>query len=316
MRHLCPAIALGWWCVAAVGSAAAQTPAAGVPAGTREATVDFDIPAQPMAAALNRWAVQADAQVFVDPGPIARLLAPAVKGSLTPRQALRVLLGRSNLQVTRGANGVYVIKPRAAVVAAPEPAEPASPPPPAAAPAPPPVLTAHAGEGPWAVGLAGDYAQDGGTSSGGASAALTGEYFITDHFAASLAVTSPRDHSFEVPGITGVPAYGARARLQSSALKLRYYFAPESRLRAYVSAGFGVTTLSDPKGVTGLDRVTVGPAAEAGLAVRLSPHWLLDGAVGWTQVRPGVAGNPRSIHLDPVDFRLGVSYRFGGEAQR
>ena len=53
--------------------------------GTRSAgasaAIDFDIPSQPMAAALNSWAVQANAQVFVDPGPVAHLIAPAVKGS-------------------------------------------------------------------------------------------------------------------------------------------------------------------------------------------------------------------------------------------
>src|ERR1700734_1265356 len=81
-----------------------------------DAPVEFDIPSQPMAAALNAWAVQANTPVFVDPGPVAHLLAPAIKGSLTPRQALRALLARSRLQVSQGANGVFVIKPRPTAV--------------------------------------------------------------------------------------------------------------------------------------------------------------------------------------------------------
>src|SRR5580698_5215335 len=89
------AATLAWLCAAAGGLMPAQ--AATAPATPADARVEFDIPSQPMAAALNAWAVQANTQVFVDPGPVARLKAPAVKGSLTPRQALRALLARSNL---------------------------------------------------------------------------------------------------------------------------------------------------------------------------------------------------------------------------
>ena len=132
------AVTMAWLCSSGLGAttAQAQTPAT-APNGTRDAAIDFDIPAQPMASALNNWAVQANAQVFVDPAPVAHLMAPAVKGSLTPRQALRALLARSNLQVAQGANGVFVIKPRQAVVAAPAPVPPAATPAEVAAPPPP-----------------------------------------------------------------------------------------------------------------------------------------------------------------------------------
>src|SRR5580692_12271059 len=103
------AAAAAWLCSGYWPTAQAQTPAAVAPAGRREASVVFDIPSQPMASALNSWAVQANAQVFVDPGPVAHLIAPAVSGSLTPRQALRALLAHSRLQVAQGANGVFVI---------------------------------------------------------------------------------------------------------------------------------------------------------------------------------------------------------------
>jgi outer membrane protein W len=308
------AMTVAWLCstVLSPTMARAQTPATAAGNAARDAAVDFDIPAQPMAAALNSWAVQADAQIFVDPGPVAHLMAPAVKGTLTPRQALRALLGRSNLQVAQGANGVFVIKPRLAVIAAPEAAAPVGAPPESVAtpPAAPPALTARDREGPWMLGLDLRYAQDSGAASGGASAAVAGEYFFTDHVAASIAVTSPRTHFFAVPD-TPAPGYRATARLQSSVLGLRYYVAPEQRVRAYLGAGIDVTTLSDSNGVTGLDRVTVGPAVEAGVDISFSPHWLLDAAAGWAQVRPGVAGNPQGIRLDPVTFGLGFVYRFG-----
>ena len=313
------AVTLAWLCSSGFGSTTvqAQTPATAAPNGTRDAAIDFDIPAQPMAAALNNWAVQANAQVFVDPAPVAHLMAPAVKGTLTPRQALRALLARSNLQVTQGANGVFVIKPRQAVVAAPAPATPAATtaeeavPPPAAPPGPP---SARAVEGPWMVGMATEYLRDNGTARAGAAAAVAGEYFITDQVTAAIAVTMPRTHSFEVPAGSAVPAGRAGARLLSSTLSLKYYFAPDQRLRPYLGAGIDVTTLYGANGVAGLDRVTAGPAVEAGLDFSLNPHWLLNAGVGWAQVHPHAGSPGRAIHLDPVQFGLGFAYRFGGSA--
>ncbi len=275
-------------------TAQAQTPATAASNGTRDATIDFDIPAQPMAAALNSWAVQANAQVFVDPGPVAHLMAPAVKGTLTPRQALRALLGRSRLLVSQGADGVFVIKPRPVVAAAPAPAMPAASTP-AGAPPPPSAsgpLTARASEGPWQVHLGAEYERDRGAATGGPTAALGGEYFITDQVAGALAVTAARTHTID----------RASVRVQSSTLSLKYYFAPDARLRPYLGAGINVATLYDADGVAGVDRVGVGPAAAAGVDFSLSPHWLLNAEVGWAQVRP---------HLDPVQFGVGFVYRFG-----
>ena len=147
---------------------------------------------------------------------------------------------------------------------------------------------------------------------------MAGEYFITEHLAAAIAVIMPRTHTFEVPAGSAAPAGRAGARLLSSTLSLKYYFAPDQRLRPYLGAGMDVTTLYGANGVAGLDRVTAGPAVEAGLDFSLNPHWLLNAAVGWAQVRPGTAGSPgRAIHLDPVQFGLGFAYRFGaGKAQR
>jgi outer membrane protein W len=268
-----------------------------------------------MASALNNWAVQANAQVFVDPGPVAHLMAPAVKGTLTPRQALRALIGRSNLQVAQGANGVFVIKPRQAVVAAPAPATPAATEPAGAAPAPaapPEPRTARASEGPWMVGVASEYALDSGAARSGASVAVAGEYFLTDHVSAAISMTAPRTHSFEVPGSAAMAAHRASARVQSSSLSLKYYLAPQSRLRAYLGAGIDVTTLHDANGVVGLERVTTGPTVAAGLDFSLSPHWMLNAGVGWAQVRPEAGSPGPQIHLDPVRFSLGFDYRFGG----
>ena len=266
-----------------------------------------------MAAALNAWAVQANTQVFVDPGPVAHLIAPAVKGTLTPREALRALLARSNLQVSQGANGVFVIKPRpAAVVAqqtpAPQSDAPEAPPPTLAQHEP---LTARAGAGPWLLGLSAEYSRDKGNATGGATAAVAGEYFITDHIAAALAVTVPRTHSFEVPATAAGAPYRASARLQSSTLTLKYYFAPEERWDPYLGAGVDITAFYGARGVVAVDRVSAGPSAEAGLDLRLNPRLMLNLALGWTQIQPTVGTTARrDIRLDPVQFGLGLVYRF------
>jgi hypothetical protein len=289
------ALAAAAWVISATGIPApilAQTPAA---QAASDAPVDFDIPSQPMAAALNAWAVQANAQLFVDPGPVATLTAPAVKGALPPRQALRALLSHSTLQVTQGADGVYLIKPRPLRAAAPKPLAPA----PAAeivpqGPVPAAPLTARDSDGPWLLRLDADFVSGDGGISGGGTAAVDGEYFVTDHVAGAVSVTLPRTYSWEAAG---------SARLQSSAVTLKYYFAPENRLRPYVGAGIDITALYD-RTAAGLDHATVGPAVEAGLDVRLDPHWMLNADVSWAQVRPGV------IHVDPVQFGLGVAYRF------
>jgi outer membrane protein W len=287
-----PALAavVAWLCAA---GGLVQAQAATAPPTPAEARVEFDIPAQPMAAALNAWAVQANTQVFVDPGPVAHLTAPAIKGSLTPRQALRALLARSRLQVSQGANGVFVIKPRPAALVVQKTPAPQSAAPEAAAPAvvareP---LTTRASEGPWLLGVLADYVRDSGNATRGATATVAGEYFITDHVAAALAVTAPRTHSFDDTG----------ARLQSSAMTLKYYFAPEGRWDPYMGGGVDVTALYGASRIAGLDRVSAGPVAEAGFDLRLNRHWMLNADLSWAQVRPAV---------DPLQFGLGFVYRF------
>jgi outer membrane protein len=221
---------------------------------------------------------------------------------LTPRQALRALLVHSNLQVSRGANGVFVIKPRALVATAPAPApaprpEPAATAPPAAS-AP---QSARESAGPWLLGASAVYSSDAGHARSGATLALNAEYFITDHVAAALDMTVPRTHSFD----------GGSARLQSSTVRLNYHFLPESTWDPYLGAGVNVTAIYEVKGVATLDHMTAGPSVEAGFDVRLNPHWLLSAAVSWAQVQPAASGlQGHDIRLDPVQFGLGFDYRF------
>ena len=78
------------------------------------APVAFDIPSQPLARALNSWAVQAGLQVFFEQVPVAGHTAPAVGGSGAPREALHSLLANSGLDFTQTKEGVFIVRPAAA----------------------------------------------------------------------------------------------------------------------------------------------------------------------------------------------------------
>lgn len=78
------------------------------------APVTFDIPSQPLARALNSWAVQAGAQLFFEQVPAAGHTAPAVGGSRAPREALHALLAHSGLDFMQDEGGAFVVRPVAA----------------------------------------------------------------------------------------------------------------------------------------------------------------------------------------------------------
>lgn len=66
------------------------------------------IPAQPLGDALNAWAQQSGAQLAVPQALVAGKVAPAVSGSLTPRQALDRLLTGSGLEASITGTDVVV----------------------------------------------------------------------------------------------------------------------------------------------------------------------------------------------------------------
>ena len=82
--------------------------------GDREVTID--IPAQPLASALNSLALQANLQMLFEQGPVAGLTAPAVTGSMTPEQALRTLLAGTNLEFVHNADGAIIVRTKAAEI--------------------------------------------------------------------------------------------------------------------------------------------------------------------------------------------------------
>jgi hypothetical protein len=76
--------------------------------------VQFDIPAQPLASALERYAVMADQTVLFSDALVAGRRSGAVRGRMTPRGALQALLAGTGLEADTaiGAGGsTFVLKP-------------------------------------------------------------------------------------------------------------------------------------------------------------------------------------------------------------
>ncbi|WP_336966555.1 TonB-dependent receptor [Sphingobium aquiterrae] len=68
-------------------------------AQTATDTVLFDIPSQPLSAALDQYARQAGRQILLPYDAAASLHSPRVRGRMTRREALRLLLGGSPLEI-------------------------------------------------------------------------------------------------------------------------------------------------------------------------------------------------------------------------
>lgn len=91
------ALSLAWSATALQAqTATAATPAAD--AGAPGTTQSFQLRAQPLAEALNHWARQTRMQLLVQQSLVVGKQAPAVVGTLSPREALAQLLAGSGLR--------------------------------------------------------------------------------------------------------------------------------------------------------------------------------------------------------------------------
>ena len=315
-----------------------------VPAFGQEsaAPVAFDIPTQPLASALNTWAVQAGAQVFFEQAPVAGVTAPAVSGTLAPREALHALLANSGLDFIQNDQGAYVVRPATLKVARHQvPAQPVAATAPAAAPPPPPPApaaprSARDEEGPWVLRLRGTYLDprhrsdqlnlpstpgtsvptDDTRTDHSWSPELDLEYYFNSYWSTELALNLPRVHDLNLRDSTYANGNVGDFRLAPNFLTIKYNFLPDSAFRPYIGAGINVTSFYDVNaGPFSLTRTTTGPAAQAGFDVHLSDHWLLNADVKWARVTPAVAFDGEKVGrmaVDPVLFGVGIGYRFGG----
>lgn len=109
---------------AALAVAAALALAAAPPSQAQNRpTADINIPALPLAQALNELARQAGRQLLVAPESVAGKTAPALRGRFDPLQALRSLLAGSGLEALEQPGGAFVVR-KVPEPAASEPAVP------------------------------------------------------------------------------------------------------------------------------------------------------------------------------------------------
>ena len=303
--------------------------------------VNFDIPAQPLASALNSWAVQANTQVFFEQGPVAGLTAPPISGSLPPREALHALLAHSGLEFVQNADGAFVVRPAVVKTARHTiPARPVAATEPAASTQTLPVMlaprSARDAEGPWELRLRGSYLdprhvsdalllpttpgsgvpRDDTRTDHSGSPELDLEYFFNSYWSTELALSLPEIHDLTLRDSTYADGTVGRFRLMPDFLTIKYNILPNGAFRPYIGAGINVTSFySVNAGPFGLTRTTTGPAAQLGFDVPLSEHWMLNADAKWARARPAIAfegGDVGRMNVDPVLLSVGIGYRFGG----
>lgn len=72
-------------------------------------SIAFNIPAQPLANALNIFSLQSRHQVLFDQAVVAGHTAPAISGNYTPRQALKILIAGTGLQINDSVAGAFAV---------------------------------------------------------------------------------------------------------------------------------------------------------------------------------------------------------------
>lgn len=97
-------------CIGMVSATALMAASAPAYAQQAEARRDFNIPAQPLASALNEFSRQSDAVVTAPARLTRQRSAPAVRGNYTPREALQALLAGSGLRYRIGSGGSFVVE--------------------------------------------------------------------------------------------------------------------------------------------------------------------------------------------------------------
>jgi vitamin B12 transporter len=94
-----------------VVSAASPPELEAATAGTQPHLITFDIPAMPLAEALQRFAQQVGQPLSFDRAVIGNVQSNAVSGRMTAEAALQRLLDRTNIGYRRSAKGVWLVGP-------------------------------------------------------------------------------------------------------------------------------------------------------------------------------------------------------------
>ena len=194
---------------------------------------------------------------------------------------------------------------------------------------------ALANDGTWGLGLRGVYADDRNQSdavpllaipSDGLqvndrwAAQFDAQYFLTPHWSGELDLTYPQSQDLRYSESGSASTVAGGFKEMPLVLTAKYHFLPGALLQPYLGAGvnwthFSSVNLAIPNGPLELRSWSVGPAIQAGLDWRLAPHLFANADLKWSSVQTDVdlcCVKVSEIHLDPLMFGVGVSYRFGG----
>jgi OOP family OmpA-OmpF porin len=323
-------------CLVAAAAYLGSAPPAGAQATAQDQPpVAFDIPAQPLSSALNTLAIQANLQMFFEEATVQGMQSPELHGQMSAREAMHILLAGTKLEAVQNADGTYVIRTKRPARARARPTAPpaAAPPAPVTAVAAAPVpLSEFEQEGPWMARLRGEYVDPANRSDGFGTPApgpasvprngavvsdrmnpeLDLEYFFTPHISTELSLAAPWRHSLSIKGTD----IGGSFLWMPDTLTVKYNFLAAGPFRPYVGAGIGVSSIFDTSAAPfTLSSTSVGPAAQAGIDLRIAPRWFLNADVKWMRVRPELRFESHDVteaHFDPMMYSVGIGYRFGG----
>ena len=307
-----------------------------------KAPVDFNILSQPLAAALHNLAIQANCQIFFEDSVVSGLSSSAVVGRMSVNEALARLLSGSALEFAQDDGGVIVVRRKLADTAAarhPKPRVHASQAisidSPVTAPEQPTVAAAPA-EGEWMVGLRAAYLAPANGSSAFSSktpavdlahngigtsdrwlAEADFEYFFGGSWSSEVAVLAPRGYDLSVRSSAGDASAGRVGSFTqlSGYMGLNYYFTQSAQWRPYLGIGANVASFYHVAALPySLASTSVGPAAQAGLNVKLGEGWFFNADIKWARVRTDLryqGVDVSTVRIDPVVYGIGIAYRFG-----
>jgi len=146
-------------------------------------------------------------------------------------------------------------------------------------------------------------------------------YFFTKNFSAELILTYPQSHDVTATSTAlGVVNYniGSFKELPPT-LTAQWHFLPGQMVNPYVGVGLNLTLLSSVKlnvptvGALTLASSSVGPAAQAGVDIKVADHWYINVDVKYVGLSSDVKFNGTKIstvNVNPMLYGVGVGYTF------
>jgi outer membrane protein len=185
-------------------------------------------------------------------------------------------------------------------------------------------LPVHADETPWIVRF-GAHVVDPKSDNGqlaGMKASISSntqptasiEYMISPAWGFEVLAAVPFQHTVRLDG-----QRAASTKQLPPVFGVNYHFMPDAKVSPFLGAGLNYTYFFSTKGVGLLQGAHVkvnnswGPAAHAGIDVRLSPRWLFTADLRWISIGGDVHVNGAYVgkaHVDPLVYGVSLGYRF------